>query len=346
MSRAVFSFVVPIYDEAETLPELVRRLTAVMDELEGDAEVVLVDDGSRDESYTRICEIADCDHRYKAIRLSRNFGHQIAITAGLDYASGDAVVVMDADLQDPPEVVLEMVARWREGYDVIYAVRSERAGETRFKQWSAKAFYGVFKRLTDLDMPAEVGDFRLVDRRALEAFKTMRESNRYVRGMFSWIGYRQAGIPYVRDSRYAGATKYPLRKMLRFAADAIVSFSNVPLRLALTCGFVVAVVSLLLGLAAIVFKAFGYYSIPGIAGIVVVTSFLGGVQLLLLGVMGEYLARIHEEVKGRPIYLVDETLGFAELEASSRRASARGMDVPHTRRLPGTRGEADIDSIT
>jgi dolichol-phosphate mannosyltransferase len=313
--RPTYSFVVPVFNEEETLPELRRRLDELMGRLDGPAEVVLVDDGSTDRSWSLMKELVTGDDRFKAVGFSRNFGHQMAITAGMDYANGDAVIVMDADLQDPPEVVLEMAARWRDGFDVVYAVRESRAGETRFKEYTAAAFYRVFRRLTDIDIPVDVGDFRLVDRRALDAFRAMRENNRFVRGMFSWIGFRQTGVPYTRAERHAGRTKYPLRKMVSFAADGIVSFSKVPLRLALQAGFLVSLGAFLFGTAALVAKLAGFYHVSGLASLAVVTAFLGGMQLVVLGVMGEYIARIHEEVKNRPLYLVRELLGFDEVES-------------------------------
>jgi polyisoprenyl-phosphate glycosyltransferase len=311
-TRPRYSLVLPIYNEEETIPELVRRLGELMDQLDGDAEAILVDDGSSDSSYEAMVAAREADPRFKLLRLSRNFGHQIAVTAGLDAASGDAVIVMDADLQDPPEVALDLAARWREGYDVVYAVREERHGESRFKRATATGFYRLFKRMSDVDVPLDVGDFRLVDRRALDAFLSMRESNRYVRGMFSWIGFRQVGVPFSRDERFAGETKYPLRKMVKFATDGIVSFSAYPLRLALNVGFLVSAFSFLLGIVFLVSRLAGFYSVPGLASIAVFVAFLGGIQLLLIGIMGEYIARIHDEVKGRPLYLVSETQGLDE----------------------------------
>jgi glycosyltransferase involved in cell wall biosynthesis len=312
-ARPEYSLVVPIYNEEETVPELVRRLTMLVEKLDGEAEVILVDDGSSDQSYALMTAAREIDPRFKLLRLSRNFGHQIAVTAGLDVAVGDAVIVMDADLQDPPEVALELAARWREGYDVVYAVREERHGETRFKRMTAKAFYRLFERMSDVDVPLDVGDFRLVDRRALDAFRSMRESNRYVRGMFSWIGYRQVGVPFRREERFAGETKYPLRKMLKFATDGIVSFSAYPLRLALKVGFLVSAFSFVLGMVFLFSQLAGLYSVPGLASIAVFVAFLGGIQLLLIGIMGEYVARIHDEVKGRPLYLISETQGLDDL---------------------------------
>ncbi len=290
-----YSLVVPIYNEAETIPELVRRLTDLVGKLDGAAEMILVDDGSSDGSYELMSLAREADPRFKLLRLSRNL---------------NAVNVMDADLQDPPEVALELAARWREGYEVVYAVRERREGETPFKRATASLFYRLFRRMSDVDVPLDVGDFRLVDRRALDAFLSMRESNRYVRGMFSWIGYRQVGVPFRRDERYAGETKYPLRKMLRFATDGIVSFSAYPLRLALNLGFIVSALSFLLGIVFLVSKLAGFYSVPGLASVAVFVAFLGGIQLLLIGIMGEYVARIHDEVKGRPLYLVSDTQGL------------------------------------
>jgi dolichol-phosphate mannosyltransferase len=305
-----YSIVVPIFNEEETLPELTRRLAALFDRLDGPAEVIYVDDGSTDRSYELMREAREGDPRFKLIRFSRNFGHEMATTAGLDMASGAAAVMMDGDLQDPPEVVLELAARWREGYDIVYAVRSERPGETRLKKATSKTYGRMLGRMTEFEIPLDVGDFRLVDRRALEAFRAMREQNRFVRGMFSWVGYRQVGVPFQRDKRFAGETKYPFGKMLRLATDGIVSFSAYPLRLALKVGFVMAGLSFLLGIVFLVSKLAGFYHVPGLASIAVFVAFLGGIQLLLIGIMGEYIARIHDEVKGRPLYLVSETHGL------------------------------------
>ena len=310
--RPRYSLVLPIFNEEQTIPELVRRLAQLIEQFDGEVEVILVDDGSSDSSYELMVAAREADPRFKLLRLSRNFGHQVAVTAGLDVASGDAVIVMDSDLQDPPEVALELAARWRDGYDVVYAVRTERHGESRFKEATAAGFYRLFKRMSDVDVPLDVGDFRLVDRRALDAFRSMRESNRYVRGMFSWIGFRQVGVPFTREERFAGETKYPLRKMIKFATDGIVSFSAYPLRLALKLGFLVSAFSFVLGIVFLVSQLAGLYSVPGLASIAVFVAFLGGIQLLLIGIMGEYVARIHDEVKGRPLYLVSETQGLED----------------------------------
>ena len=306
-----YSIVIPIYNEEESFGALVGRLTEVMDQLDGPAEVVLVDDGSRDDSYALMVAANRTDPRFKVLQLSRNFGHQIAITAGMDVAAGQAVIVMDADLQDPPEVILQMAARWQEGYEVVYAVREHREGETAFKRKTATLFYGLQRRLAEIDQPVEVGDFRLVDRKALDAFLLMRERNRYVRGMFSWVGFRQTAVPYTRASRAAGESKYPLRKMVRLAFDGFVGFSTAPLRFALTLGLFMAAASVLYGITAIAVKLAGFSLVPGYASLLVTITFLSGVQLTVIGMVGQYVARIYDEVRARPLYLVREARGLA-----------------------------------
>lgn len=315
-----YSLVVPAYNEEGVIEELAARLGDVMDQLDGDAEAILVDDGSRDRTYQLMLEASRDDPRIRAIRLSRNFGHQTALTAGVDVTTGDAVIVMDADLQDPPEVVLELAARWREGYDVVYAIRDIRDGETRFKRATAAAFYRAFNRISEIKVPLDVGDFRLVDRRVLDVFARMRESNRFVRGMFSWIGLRQTGVLYHRHERFAGETKYPLRKMLRFAATGVISFSAAPLRAALNLGFLVSGLSFALALWSVIVKLAGFYHVPGWTSIVVVTSLIGGIQLIVLGVIGEYIGDIHAEVKRRPLYVVSQVENFEELPEPLPRA--------------------------
>ncbi len=311
VSEPTYSIVVPVRNEEETLRELYDRLCSLLNSLDGPAEVILVDDGSSDSSYLLMLDIRALDSRFKVVGLSRNFGHQIAITAGLDLARGDAVIVMDADLQHPPEVILQMADRWRDGYDIVYGVMEERT-ENSFKRLSARAFYWVLGRLTDVEVPRSAGDFRLVDRKALDAFRAMRERNRYIRGMFSWIGYRQIGVPYHCPPRFAGRSKYTLPKMLRLALDGIVGFSNLPLQLVLNAGFIVSAASFLLGIVAIVVKVAGIFAVPGWASIVVIISFTAGVQLVVLGVMGEYVARIYDEVRLRPLYLLRNLHGFDE----------------------------------
>lgn len=304
MQKPVYSFVIPIYNEESTLPELRRRVADFLDVIDVQSEVILVDDGSRDKSIDLMHEISSADPRFKCVELSRNYGHQIAITAGMDYASGDAIIIMDADLQDPPEVVGQMIDKWKEGYDIVYGVREERDGETWFKRTTAAWFYRLLRKLTDLDLPVDVGDFRLVDRQALDAFKTLRERNRYVRGLFSWIGFKQVGVKYKRAARFAGDTKYPLSKMLKLATDGVLSFSMFPLRLALNAGFWIAGLSFVGGIWAIIEKLTGAHVVPGWVSLLVAVAFLGGIQLIILGIMGEYIGRIYEEVKDRPLYIV------------------------------------------
>lgn len=319
-----YSIVVPVYDEQDALPELFERLTWLLERLDSDSEVILVDDGSRDNSWALMLEQNRRDPRFKLLQLSRNFGHQVAITAGLDFAAGQAVVVMDADLQDPPETVLAMAERWREGFDVVYGVRGERRGETRFKRITAAAFYRVLQRLADVELPPDAGDFRLLDRKALDAYLAMPEHDRYVRGMVSWVGFNQIGVAYSRDERHAGRTKYPLRKMIQFAADGIVSFSNAPLRLALGLGFLVSATSFIYGFVAILLKVTGAFTVPGWTTIILVTSFLGGVQLIVLGVVGEYVGRTYIETKRRPLYIVNRAAGLEDRLTSRERAVAYG----------------------
>ena len=306
-----YSIVIPIFNEEESFGALAGRLREVMGRLDGPAEVILVDDGSRDSSYELMVAANREDGRFKVVQLSRNFGHQIAITAGMDVASGQAVIVMDADLQDPPEVILEMAAKWQEGFEVVYAVREHREGETFFKRKTATVFYGLQRRLAEIDQPVEVGDFRLVDRKALDAFLQLRERNRYVRGMFSWVGFRQAAVPYRREAREAGESKYPLRRMVRLAADGFVGFSTAPLRYALGLGLFMAGASVLYGLVVLVIKLSGLSTVPGYTSLLVTVTFLSGVQLTVIGMVGQYVARIYDEVRARPLYLVRDARGFS-----------------------------------
>lgn len=306
------SFVLPVHNEAESLDELHRRLSPVMDQIGQPCEAILVDDGSTDESMSIMQQIRSKDPRFKLISLSRNFGHQAAITAGLDFAVGEAVIVMDSDLQHPPEVVPSMISRWEEGFEMVNAVRVDRSGETRLKRLTAKAFYWLLCRLSQTEMSPNVGDFRLVDRKALDAFKSMRESTRYLRGMFSWLGFRQATIPYDYHDRHAGKPKYTLRRMIALGINGIVSFSHVPLEMALHIGFVVAALSFLAGIGDIVAKVFFVDTVPGWLSIAIMVSFLGGMQLLILGVMGTYMGRIYDEVKRRPLYIVRNLDGVQE----------------------------------
>lgn len=307
-----YSVVVPLFDEEQLVPVLVARLTEVLDGLDGTWEVILVDDGSKDGTYGLAVELHTRDERVKVVRLSRNFGHQVALSAGLDVACGEAVITMDGDLQHPPELIPEFVAAWRAGNDIVYGVMEERRGETWFKRATARWFYRLLGRMTDIEVPAAAGDFRLVDRGALAAFRAMRESNRYLRGMFSWIGFQQVGIPYASPPRTAGRSKYTPRKMVRLATDAIIGFSDRPLRLALNIGFVVSVLSITFGVSGVIVKLAGGYSVPGWASLMVLFGVVGGIQLIVLGVIGEYVGRIYDEVKHRPLYLVRERHGISD----------------------------------
>jgi polyisoprenyl-phosphate glycosyltransferase len=308
----VLSLVFPVFDEEANIPELYRRLTLVLENLKEPYEIIFVNDGSTDQSLRLLSVLATQDQRVKVVNFSRNFGHQIAITAGLDYSRGQAVIVMDADLQHPPEVLPLLLQKWREEYDVVYAVRTERQGEGVFKRGTAALFYHLLKRVTRIDIPANAGDFRLVSRRAVEAMRMLRERQRFVRGLSSWIGFRQTAVSFVQEARYAGATKYPLRKMLKFAFDGITSFSFAPLQLATYLGFSAAAVSFCYVLYAMGLKLFTDRSVAGWASLIVAILFIGGVQLITLGIIGEYVGRIYEEVKQRPLYIIADTLGFSK----------------------------------
>lgn len=301
--QPVLSIVAPVYDEEILLPEFYRRVVAAIEPLGVSFEIVLVNDGSHDRSGEIMDELHAHDKRVKVIHFSRNFGHQIAITAGTDHATGQAVAVIDSDLQDPPEVIVEMYHKWREGYQVIYGVRSEREGETAFKRATASTFYRLIRRITNINIPLDTGDFRLMDERVVAAMKSMREHHRFMRGLSVWVGFKQAGVSYRRDARKAGVTKYPLKKMLRFALDAITSFSYLPLQLATYSGFVIAGCSVVAILVAIILRITGN-GIAGQATTLVSVLFLGGIQLIFLGIIGEYLGRIYDEVKRRPLYIV------------------------------------------
>ena len=312
--RPTLSILAPVYNEEAVLPELYRRVAAIMDSIGETWELILVNDGSRDRSAEVIAGLHRQDPRVKGLSFSRNFGFQIAVTAGLDHAQGDAVILTDADLQDPPELYPEMIAKWREGYDVVYGVRASRVGETWFKEFTAKIFYRLIYRITDVDIPLDTGDFRLMDRRVVNAIRRMPERNRFLRGMVPWVGYRQTGVPYQRQARFAGESKFSsVRQMLPFALDAITSFSYLPLQLATYLGFLIAVISGLAILAVVLIRLFGPHNpLLGQATTLVSVLFLGGVQLISLGIIGEYLGRIYDEVKGRPLYLVDKKWGFPE----------------------------------
>ena len=319
-----YSLVVPIFNEEAVIPVLLNRLDALIEALDAEAEVIVVDDGSSDTSAIVIEAKARADKRYRLIKLSRNFGHQIAITVGLDYAAGRAVIVMDADLQDPPEVVLEMVGKWKEGYDVVSAERASRQGESRFKRATAHLFYRLMGRLGDVSMASNAGDFRLVDRRALDCFLAMPERDRFVRGMFAWIGFRQATVTFDRPPRAGGISKYSLSKMIDLAANGIISFSDAPLRLALWAGAAVSALALIYGLSVIWRWALSDPSLErGWSSTIVVIAALGGANMLMTGVIGLYVGRIYAEAKGRPLYIVERAVGFEDAPTAARRPARR-----------------------
>ncbi len=321
------SLVLPVYNEEHVLNELVRRLSLLLGELDrsGKWEVIFVNDGSVDRSRELIEAACREEPRFKLINLSRNFGHQIAITAGIDRADGDAVVIMDSDLQDPPEVIAEMLERHTQGYDVVYAVRRRRHGEGWFKRASAALFYRMLKRLVGVDIPMDTGDFRLMSRRAVLALRGLREANRFVRGLVAWIGFRQTAVHYDRSARFAGDTHYPLHKMLRFASDGVVSFSTLPLRLATFLGVLSGVGAAGVALWVIIAVMSGAYAVPGWATIMLAVSLAASAQLLMIGILGEYLGRVYDEVKRRPLYLVDQTVNFSHAARPLEALSPGGL---------------------
>jgi glycosyltransferase involved in cell wall biosynthesis len=310
-ARPIVSIVVPLYNESQNVAPLLERIGDVLERLhaEYDGEIVVVNDGSTDGTADAVRREMERRAHVVLVNLSRNFGHQLAATAGIEIAAGDVVVLMDGDLQDPPELVDTFLRKWRQGYDVVYAVRRTRPGESRFKLVTARVFYRIIKRLTKISIPLDAGDFRLMSRRVVDALRRSPERNRFLRGMVSWVGYNQTAIEYDRDVRYAGATKYPLGKMIRFAMDGITSFSDIPLRFASYFGFTVSAVAFIYALLVIGFKLFSLrppaYT-PGWASTIVAVLFLGGAQLMSLGILGEYLGRVYDEVKGRPLYLISE----------------------------------------
>ena len=306
MRSPTFSIIAPIFNEKDNLPVLYARINEVMESTKEPWELILVDDGSIDGSTELIRSLAEQDPRVRSVIFSRNFGHQIAVTAGWDFSRGQAVVVIDADLQDPPEVILELIARWREGYEVVYAVRTERQGESRLKLITASLFYRLIYKMTDVNIPMDAGDFRLLDRKVVNILVKMREHHRFLRGMSAWVGFRQIGVPYKRAARYAGQTKYPYRIMILLAINAITGFSHLPLRIATYLGFIATGIGILAIPLVIIGRLIGIYASVGQAITLIVVLFLGGVQLISLGILGEYIGRLNEEAKGRPLYIVRE----------------------------------------
>lgn len=310
------SVIVPMFNEEEVIEHTYHRLKQVMDCVEEGYEIIFVNDGSRDRTAQMVEAICHKDPNVKLIQFSRNFGHQVAISAGMDYASGRCVVIIDADLQDPPELILEMLSKWREGYEVVYGKRIKRKGESVFKKTTALLFYRLLGRMTKVDIPLDTGDFRLIDRKVCDVLKSLKEKNRFVRGLVGWAGFRQTSVEYVRDERFAGVTKYPLRKMISFALDGITSFSHKPLKMASYIGVILSLSSFIYLFVVLFQKWFELGTVPGWASIVAINLFFNGIVLMLLGVMGEYIGRIYDESKDRPLYIVRETTGFQREDAN------------------------------
>ncbi len=325
--KPVISIIAPVYNEEPIIDELYRRLVAVLDSTGDPWEIIMINDGSQDGSADKMRALAERDTRVRVVNFARNFGHQNAVTAGMDYAQGEAVVVIDADLQDPPEVILQLLAKWREGYQVVYAVRAERKGETWFKTFTAKAFYRLIYRITDVNIPIDTGDFRLVDRKVVNAVQSMREHNRFIRGMTSWVGFKQTGVNYIRQERFAGTTKYPLRKMIRFAFDAITGFSYFPLQVTIYVSLVLALLAVLaVPVVAFLRLSGSTLQFEGQATTLVVVLLMSSFQLFFFFIMGQYVARIYDEVRQRPLYIVSEVWesvpGGAPSEDAARESAA------------------------
>jgi dolichol-phosphate mannosyltransferase len=317
-AKPTISVVVPLFNEEGNVDELVRRIATIANSLEGSPtyEMVLVNDGSRDGTLVKLYGLMKQYPQLVVVDLSRNFGHQLAATAGLDHARGEAVILMDGDLQDPPELIHKFVEKWREGFDVVYAVRRSRRGESFFKLLTARMFYRTIKRLTNVAIPVDTGDFRLMSRRVVDALGQVRERHRFLRGLVSWIGYRQTGVEYDRAERFSGETKYPFSKMLKFAIDGVTSFSEIPLRFATYFGFIVSGFAFLYAFVVILLKLF-HLNTPGYTSMMVAILFLGGVQLVGVGILGEYVGRVYDEIKGRPLYLVSKVKRGSEIEVVS-----------------------------
>lgn len=308
-----YSIVAPIFNEEGNIALLYDRIRQVMESTGESWELLLIDDGSIDRSPELTNELAGRDSRVRTLHFARNFGHQVAVTAGIDHARGEAVVLIDADLQDPPELILEMIERWKAGFQVVYAVRAERKGESRFKLLTAKLFYRVIYRITDVDIPLDTGDFRLMDRRVVEALKAMPEHNRFIRGMTSWVGFKQTGVNYVREARYSGETKYPFRKMVRFALDAIAGFSYFPLQIMVYVSLVMGLMALLaIPVVALLRLVMGTPFLGGQATTIILLLLLSSFQLFFLFVLGQYVARTYDEARNRPLYIVASKVGFDE----------------------------------
>ncbi len=327
--KPILSVVAPVYNEGEGIVRFYERLRNTLDSIGDPWELVMVNDGSRDNSLEQMRQIHEQDSRVRLVDFARNFGHQIAVTAGMDFTQGDAVIIIDSDLQDPPETIIDMVAKWREGYEVVYAVRNKRPGETWFKLFTAKLFYRIIYRITDIDIPLDTGDFRLMDRRVVNAINAMREHNRFIRGMTSWVGFRQAGVNYDRNPREWGKTNYPLRKMVKLAWDAVTGFSFFPLRLAMYASFALFILSVVaIPIVALLRLATGIQFFEGQATAISLILLLSSFQFFFFFVLGQYLGRIYDEVRGRPLYIVADTFGLERNHAPRHRAPAPTPDAP------------------
>ena len=309
MSTVRYSIILPVFNEQDNLLKLHQRLTGTIDSITTDYEMIFIDDCSNDNSYEILKALNEQDLRVKIIKFTKNCGHQIAITCGLDFAEGDAAIIMDADLQDPPEAIPKFIEKHEQGYEIVYAIREKREGETFFKKVTAFFFYRVMKVFTNIEMPLDAGDFRLIDRKVIDSLKSMQERNKFLRGLIVWTGYSQIGIPFRRDARNAGTTKYTTLKMFKLAFDGIFSFSNIPLRFATIFGLLVSVLSFLLAIYALYLK-FSNIAVPGWTSLLLTILFIGGVQLMTIGIIGEYLGRIYDEVKMRPLYIIKKKIGF------------------------------------
>ncbi|MGG0738285.1 glycosyltransferase family 2 protein [Niallia taxi] len=301
-----YSIVIPVYNEEEVIEHTYERLKTVMQSADGNYELLFINDGSKDRSVDILLQLSEQDKTIKIVDFSRNFGHQIAITAGMDYAAGNAIVIIDADLQDPPELILEMIQKWKEGYDVVYAKRTARKGETFFKKQTASAFYRTLRAMTEIDIPIDTGDFRLIDRKVCDQMNNIHEKNRFVRGLVSWVGFKQTAVEYERDERFAGETKYPLKRMLKLSLDGITSFSYKPLKLANYLGASLSVIGFVYMLIVLYQKLFTSTTVTGWSSIIVIQLFFSGITLMMLGVIGEYIGRIYDEAKNRPLYIVKD----------------------------------------
>ena len=340
--RPTYSIVAPVYNEVGNLRRFYQEVANALDADRESWELLIVDDGSTDGSHALMLELAEKDERVRVISFARNFGHQIAVTAGVDYARGRAIILIDADMQDPPAVIPRLIAKWKEGYDVVYAVRSERRGESLGKRISAKLFYRMIHRITDINIPVDTGDFRLMDERVARVLRQMREHHRFIRGMTSWVGFKQTGVEYIREQRVWGETKYPLRKMIAFALDAVTSFSFFPLQIMIYISFILAVLSLLVGLVISALRlALGEEFFGGQATTIVLLLLLSSFQLFFLFIIGQYVARSYDESRDRPLYVVASTVGLPEAQVANQRIAVETARIPDDELALG---EADVEA--